>query len=197
MIVITNPIAIRNEIQVIHSLFAEGLSLLHIRKPDFSEAEMQSFVFAIGLEYRERLVLHSHHYIAEDFGISHVHFTEEKAKILSLPVRLLKPITSISTSAHSIETFNLLKNNFDYAFLSPVYPSISKPGYVSETNHLETIKKRTNFNTKIIALGGMYDENIQEALENGFDDVALLGTIWNSKNPLENFKKCQQTVLSY
>ena len=36
MIVITNPSAIANEISTIESLFEEGLSLLHIRKPDFS-----------------------------------------------------------------------------------------------------------------------------------------------------------------
>ena len=35
MIVITNPIPIANEINTIHSLFENGLELLHIRKPIF------------------------------------------------------------------------------------------------------------------------------------------------------------------
>lgn len=65
MIVITNPIAVVNEISIIHSLFEEGLSFIHIRKPDFSETEMESFLLAIGLEYHNRLVLHNHHHLAK------------------------------------------------------------------------------------------------------------------------------------
>lgn len=196
MIVITNPIPVPDEMKIIHSLFAEGLSLMHIRKPDFIGREMKSFLSKIEVELRDRLVLHSHHYLAEDFGISRLHFSQEKAKTLMLPVRLLQPLTSISASVHSMEDFNLLKNDFDYAFLGPVYPSISKPGYISEVNHLEALQQRSNFTTSIIALGGISHENVQRTLESGFDDAALLGTIWNSTNPIENFKKCQQAVLS-
>ena len=47
MIVITNPSFIEDEIDILHSLFEEGLSLLHIRKPDFSETEMKTFVSKI------------------------------------------------------------------------------------------------------------------------------------------------------
>nr|WP_294936185.1 thiamine phosphate synthase [uncultured Flavobacterium sp.] len=197
MIVITSPIPIPNEISIIHSLFAEGLSLLHVRKPDFTAMEMSSFLAKIKLEFRDCLVLHSHHYLAEDFGVNRLHFSEEKAKILNLPIRLLKPVISLSASVHSIEDFNVLKNEFDYAFLSPVYPSISKPGYSSKINHFEAVKQRTNFSTELIALGGISAANVQTTLENGFDDVALLGTLWNSNNPLENFKICQQAVLSF
>lgn len=197
MIVLTSPIPVSDEIQIIHSLFAEGLSLLHVRKPDFTGRDMKSFLTGIGLEFRDRLVLHSHHYLAEDFGISRLHFSEEKAKILHLPVRLLKPILSLSASVHSLADFNLLKNEFDYAFLSPIYPSISKPGYSSEINHMETIKERTNFSTELVALGGISPENVQNTLECGFDNIALLGTIWTNGNPLENFKKCQQAAHSF
>lgn len=66
-----------------------------------------------------------------------------------------------------------------------------------ETDAFEAIKQRTNFSTKLIALGGISPENIQQTLENGFDDVALLGSIWNSNKSIENFKKCQQIALSY
>ncbi len=192
MIVITNPIAVKDEIRIIHSLFAEELSLLHIRKPHFSEIEMKAFVSEIGLDFREQLVLHSHHNLASAFGINRLHFSEKDRIHSFLSDKSIK-----STSTHSIEEFNALGEKFDYAFLSPVYPSISKPDYFSKINHLETIKKRTNFSTKLIALGGISSENILTTLENGFDDVALLGTIWNSKNPLIKFKKCQQIVLSY
>lgn len=192
MIVITNPTLIENEISIIHSLFAEGLTLLHIRKPNFSVLEMKTFLSNISLEYRSCLVLHNHHDLACSFGINRLHYSE-KDRFHFNPFS--KEI--LSTSTHSIEDFNDLDPVFEYAFLSPVFPSISKKGYDSKLDFQSEIKKRTNHKTKLIALGGIQFENINQALAFGFDNIALLGTIWCSENPLENFKKCQQTDLSY
>ncbi|MCL9804165.1 thiamine phosphate synthase [Flavobacterium amniphilum] len=188
MIVITNPVAVHNEISIIRSLFESGLELLHIRKPDYSEAEMISLLTAIGSDFNSQLVLHSHHHLSGSFGINRLHNPEAEIE---------KANFALSASTHSIAEFNALENNYGYAFLSPVYPSISKPGYHSEINLLESVKERTNFNTKLVALGGISQQNITKTLKAGFDEVALLGTIWNSTNPLENFKLCQQTVHSF
>lgn len=199
MIVIPNPTAIANEIQIIHSLFEEGLELLHVRKPEFSAIEIQEFVEAIGLEYAHKMVLHSQLQIAEKLGIKRIHFTEKHRKIITkqqLETYKAKGYY-LSSSTHCIEEFNALAAEFDYAFLSPVFESISKPNYASKTNLLTAINNRTNFQTKMIALGGIQASNIETALKAGFDDVALLGTIWNSENPIQNFKLCQQIVLSF
>lgn len=192
MIVITNPIAVKNEIKIIHSLFEEGLTLLHIRKPHFLEEEMKLFLSEIGLEFRDRLVLHQYHNLALSFGIDKFHFSEKtRTHFTDFSAK------TVSTSSHSIEDFNTLNSRFDYAFLSPIFPSISKENYLPKTNAFESIKRRTNFSTKLIALGGLSLENIKQTLGNGFDDVALLGTIWSSTNPLVNFKKCQKIALSH
>ena len=195
MIVITNPFLIEDEIQILHSLLEEGLSLLHIRKPDFSEVEMVKFIHQIKLEFRTNLVLHSHHQLAEDLGIERFHFSEKDRK--EFPARFPKPCRYNSISTHSIEDFNSLENDFDYAFLSPVFKSISKENYYPEKDLFEEIKSRKNHKTKMVALGGIDSENIEEVFENGFDDVALLGTIWKNENPLKQFKLCQKIVHSY
>ncbi|MBK0370997.1 thiamine phosphate synthase [Flavobacterium agrisoli] len=199
MIVITNPTSILNEIEIIHALFEEGLELLHIRKPEYSEVRMALFIQQIEKEFRKKLVLHSQHQIAELFGINHFYFTKNDRKN-EIPNKYLKsstiPLTK-STSTHSIEEFNSLSTDYDYAFLSPVFPSISKENYFSKTDLLKSIKNRTNFNTKLIALGGIEPKNTAQALENGFDNVALLGTIWCSNNPIQNFKSCQKIVKSF
>ncbi|MCD0468424.1 thiamine phosphate synthase [Flavobacterium sp. JAS] len=197
MIVITNPFAVENEINIIHSLFEEGLSLLHIRKPDFSEIEMTQFIHEIKMEFRTNLVLHSHHQLAEDFGINRIHFSEKARKNShESPARFSKPCR-YSTSTHSIEDFNSLSTEFNYAFLSPVFTSISKEDYYPKENLFEALKSRTNNNTKVVALGGINSENIQKTLENGFDDIALLGSIWNNENPIKQFKLCQKIALSF
>jgi thiamine-phosphate pyrophosphorylase len=197
MIIISNPtaiaIAIANEISTIHSLFESGLDLFHVRKPAFSASEMKDFVNSIGLEFRNKLVLHSHHHLAEELGINRIHFTSTNRPDTFSKASEFK---TISTSTHLIEEFNSLSKDFDYAFLSPVYPSISKENYLPKKDLFEEIKNRTNFNTKLIALGGIEAQNIKKTLDAGFDDIALLGTIWNSKTPIENFKLCQKIVLS-
>ena len=68
MILISNPTTIANEIETIHMLFEEGLELLHIRKPNYSEEEMKDFLSEINQEFRSQLALHSHHQLAIDFG---------------------------------------------------------------------------------------------------------------------------------
>jgi thiamine-phosphate pyrophosphorylase len=199
MIVITNPFFIEDEIQILHSLLEEGLYSLHIRKPDFSEVEIAKFIHQIKLEFRTNLVLHSHHHLAEDLGIERFHFSEKVRK--EFPARFPKPCRfkceSISTSTHSIEDFNSLETKFNYAFLSPVFKSISKENYSPEKDLFEEIKSRKNHKTKMVALGGIDSENIQKTFENGFDDVALLGAIWKNENPLKQFKLCQKIVHSY
>jgi thiamine-phosphate pyrophosphorylase len=198
MIVITHPSSITNEISIIESLFEEGLSLLHIRKPDFSELEIAQFIHQIKMEYRNRIVLHDHHILSEDFGISRIHFSEKERKNShDFPARFPKPCRYNSTSTHSIKDFNSLENDFNYAFLSPVFKSISKENYHPKTDLFEVLKLRTNHKTKVVALGGINSQNIQKTLKNGFDDVALLGSIWKNENPLKEFKLCQQIALSH
>jgi len=194
MIVITNPSAFKDEIGSINSLFEEGLSLLHIRKPDFSEFEMAQFVHQIKLEFRSKLVLHSHHQLADDFGIDRIHFSEKERKTIRVNNVESK---IISTATHSVKDFNSLSSDYEYAFLSPVYASISKENYFPKTNLLEDIKQRTNFDSKMVALGGIHSGNIEVTLQNGFDNIALLGTIWNNDHPTKQFKLCQQIVHSY
>jgi thiamine-phosphate pyrophosphorylase len=76
-------------------------------------------------------------------------------------------------------------------FISPIYPSISKKGYSSSINWVKEIRLRTNFNTTLVALGGITPYRIKELKTMGFDDYALLGTIWEADQPLKQFELCQ------
>jgi thiamine-phosphate pyrophosphorylase len=203
MIVISNPIAVDNEINIIHSLFEEGLMLFHVRKPHFEISQMKQFLLNINSSYRDRLVLHTHHDLTKELGINRIHFSESNRKVtlLSSTISSFAQYKTeglrLSTSVHSIEDFNELDNSFEYAFLAPVYQSISKVNYSSKVNQFEAIKSRNNYSTSLVALGGIESKNIKKTLKNGFDEVAILGTIWNRNNPIENFKSCQKIVQSF
>lgn len=193
IIVITPEELVQNETNIINGLFQEGLDLLHIRKPFISLEEMTDFIQKIDVKFHSQLVLHSHYDLAKDFGISRLHFRE-----IDRQNGLYTSFTdkTISTSAHDIETFNELSNEWEYSFISPVFPSISKKGYGENSNILNDIKRRQNSDVKLIALGGINENNMSEVFESRIDGVALLGAIWESEEPMQIFKKCRQNVLS-
>lgn len=192
IIIITPEKIVANETEVINELFQEGLDLLHIRKPFMNLEEMKDFIQKINSEFHHRLVLHSHYDLAESYNISRHHFRE-----IDRHNELYKSLRdkTISTSVHDIETFNELSENWEYAFISPVFPSISKKGYGKDSEILNDIKKRDHSNVKLIALGGIHEDNIHIISDSNLDGVALLGAIWENNQPIEIFKKCRQVVL--
>jgi thiamine-phosphate pyrophosphorylase len=193
IIVITPEERIQRETELINELFQEGLDLLHLRKPLISREELKDFIRKIDMQFHHQLVLHSHYDLAKDFNISRFHFRETERQN-----GLFKPFAHklISTSVHDIETFNALHEEWNYAFISPVFPSISKKGYGKDSTILNDMKKRSNSAVKLIALGGINENNIHEVFNSGADGAALLGAIWGSEEPIKVFRKCRQNVLS-
>lgn len=192
IIVITPEDIVQNEAEIINELFKEGLDLIHIRKPFINQDEMTNFIQKIDSEFHSQLVLHSHYDLAENFNISRFHFRE-----IDRQNSLFKTFADkiISTSVHDIETFNELNEEWEYAFISPVFPSISKKGYGENSNILNDIKKRDNQNVKLVALGGIDENNIHQVFDNKAEGVALLGAIWESDKVLNVFRKCRQNII--
>jgi thiamine-phosphate pyrophosphorylase len=87
---------------------------LLIRKPDFQRRD--DFLTEIRLEYRNRLVLHSHHNL-KALAIHRLHFTENNRNAVTRKQleTCKKQDFTLSTSTHSIEDFNELDPAFDYA----------------------------------------------------------------------------------
>jgi thiamine-phosphate pyrophosphorylase len=77
---------------------------------------MNTFVTEIRLEYRNRLVLHSHHHLAKALVIHRI-FTENNRNAVTRKQleTCKKQDFTLSTSTHSIEDFNELDPAFDYA----------------------------------------------------------------------------------
>jgi thiamine-phosphate pyrophosphorylase len=80
------------------------------------------------------LVLHHHYDLGKDYGISRFHFREEDRKG---GYKSFMNGNQISTSVHDITTFNALGKEWEYAFISPFFPSISKKGYGEDSTVIE------------------------------------------------------------
>lgn len=200
LIVVSSPEMFENEPAVINQLFAAGLKLFHVRKPEAGEYELRTLLTAISEEYRSGVVLHQHHHLMGEFGIRRIHFTEsQRIKLTESDYRSMENTDLVySTSVHSPEAFQTLNEVFRYAFFGPVFESISKSGYKPEKETNADFAKHRS--TKLIGIGGITQANASSVFGKGFDGVAVCGTIWQSENKVEAFEKVNtvcKTDLTY
>ena len=87
---------------------------------------------------------------------------------------------------------------YEYVFLSPIYDSICKQGYVSRftTGELQEAHKTGVINTKVIALGGMTASRIGEIKKYGFGGAAFLGYLFESTSSKELNNKLRTIINS-
>jgi thiamine-phosphate pyrophosphorylase len=196
LIVISNAASVPDDAAIIRQLFAEGLELFHLRKPEADEQTMRRLIEAIPAVYHNRIVMHGFFHLMKEYGIHRRHFREAHRLITTVKAlaQLKEQGYTLSTSVHDLETLQQLPSQFSYTFFSPVFDSISKQGYkgVAGNNfHLRDEQKPL----QVMALGGIDAGNIQLLPGMNFDGAALLGAIWSEpENAIENFKLCKQHV---
>ena len=91
--------------------------------------------------------------------------------------RRLGPEAWIGVSAHSLEELRRAQQaEADYATLSPIFPSSSKPGYGPALG-LEALRDAAGLGLPILALGGVTVATVRTCLEAGACGVAVMGTV--------------------
>lgn len=178
--------ALSNEHNLLNKLFDEGLEVFHLRKKEYSLTQMMQYLDAIPEQFHHKIVLHSHFQLLAYYNLKGSHFNKQyplkKFRKEATP-ELLNTVLSkhTSCSVHSLVDIQKLDHNYDYVFISPVFDSISNRGYNAKIK-IKSFQKFLDFpdrQVKVIALGGIKDENIPLACCANFDGVALLGHIWN------------------
>lgn len=169
-IVITYPHWLKNEAVICNTLFAYGLSLLHLRKPGATAESYERFIRQIAPCYRCRIVLHEHYHLVETYHLHGIHLKGGEGKNYRR-----YPQVPTSISCHSVEEIKTLPFRPDYCFLSPVFDSISKQGYNS---HFPVLPDVSDLPIPVIALGGITPERIDACRLAGFQGIAAIGYIW-------------------
>ena len=193
--VITYPEIFEGEALVLTQLLEQFDIMLHIRKPWISDEEYKDLIKQIPAELLSKVFIHTAYELTEEFEFKGLHFSTEKREQSNQFEDTCK-----STSTHSVEEVELLHEAFDYMFLSPVYPSISKPGLNNVLNKSDIREQLSReWQGKIIALGGVSAENLEEIKQLGFDGAAVLGAIWgeelaNITNAEQNLKEIYQCL---
>ncbi|RKO72810.1 thiamine phosphate synthase [Sphingobacterium puteale] len=190
IIALTAAEEVAPEMDIIHHLFEQGLDLLHLRKYHFTDEQMYRYVESIDATYRDRLVLHSHPQLSDALQIGRIHFNEHHRQSGLFDRHHFGNI--YSTSVHHISQFNALDTRWNYAFLSPLFPSISKIGYGRENALLNQLPLRSNFDVRLIGLGGIAAANCLLPFRAGANGIALLGALWQDPDPIQHFITCKQ-----
>ncbi|WEK17487.1 MAG: thiamine phosphate synthase [Candidatus Pedobacter colombiensis] len=190
LIVISDPVYFKDEARLINRLFEAGMSLFHLRKEGFTRQAYAALIAGIDECYHDRIAMHQFHELAGDFPlIKRLHYPEwlRKETIASDLAAIMDNYT-LSTSIHHLANLKNLAG-FAYTFYGPVFNSISKPGYTGTANTDFVLPEHSN-HTKVIALGGITAEKIEQVKQMDFDGFAVLGAIWSKKEEaVNNLKK--------
>lgn len=181
-IVITLPYFFEGEAEQIVQLLHSSVDLIHIRKPESKAEEVERLIMSIPSEYYPRLVLHDHHDLAMKYHLHGVHLNGRNPQ---------PPVGwegSVSKSCHSLEEVKEWKEKCDYVSLSPIFDSISKQGYHAafSSTEIEEASRQGIIDKKVLALGGVTFNKIDDVLRMSFGGGMILGDAWkNVSHPQE------------
>lgn len=183
LLVITVPGALPGEPALLRRLIGLGPFRLHLRKPDLAPDAIRAYLDYFTRSEKSRIVVHSSDESLAKTGIGGLHLP-----FSALPeCRLLKARLRecpVSTSIHCWQEYVALPDGIAYAFMGPVYDSLSKPGYRRNSQSWQLPFRRP---VPLIALGGIHPGNINAVRQAGFNGAALLGSIWRAGNAAEAF----------
>jgi thiamine-phosphate pyrophosphorylase len=196
--VITKPEIFPGEADYLEGLLEAGLTKLHLRKPGAGEKEKIALLERLAARWAGQLVWHGERELALSYGIPQVHgsvgLTGGKGKSGGgMPVETedlapterggltagsgrLGRLLAVSTSVHSWEEMKALPAGLAYAFISPLFDSISKPGYGGNRAVLEP--PGGDYPCLPVGLGGIGADTIGEMMRRGWKGAAVLGWIW-------------------
>lgn len=192
IIVITRPDFFEGEAaQIVQLLDSGQADLIHIRKPGIvsladsakgldiadlgRQEKLECLIQTLPARLYGRLVLHDCHQLAVKYGLRGVHLNRRNPQ----------PPTgwggSVSISCHSLQELASCRHQpFDYMSLSPIFDSISKPGYHSafSKEQIAAARKLGLIDQRVMALGGVTFDKVEEVEQMGFGGAMILGDAW-------------------
>lgn len=218
LVVITRPHFFPGEAACLEGLLAAGLEKLHLRKPGAKEEEVETLLKQIDPRWYSRLVLHGNgdlRPLAVRYGIPQMHCPpgdlgavkqgsgrpgRPKAGKQEEPSvsRQRKPgeeyPIALSASLHSWEEIKEVEGaGLTYVFMSPVFNSISKPGYTATPGLLR--RPAGPYPCKVIGLGGVDKDTIGELIREEWDGAAVLGWIWEDPGmAVERYEQLMDSI---
>lgn len=178
----------KTELETINLLLDHGLDILHVKKRKFSRKKTKAFLKGIPKQYRKRVILHKHHWLAVTLKLKGIHLGRRdrrrpvRTALKIFFFRLFHPGLQVTTSFHSLQSCLSDNRKYHHVLLSPIFDSISKKNYSPAFSEKQLVSVNEKSKHRIFALGGVDIDTIIPAKETGFQGVVLYGSIWKSKN---------------
>lgn len=172
-IAITPPEMFPGEGDAIARLLKSGrFTHVHLRHPSATRREMLRLIESVPQPLHNRLRLHGHFDLVLEFNLGGLHLNSR------CPEPLSGYSGSLSRSCHTIDEViqSAETERFEYVTLSPVFDSLSKPGYngiFADAN----LSPLTRLPLKVVALGGITPSRLTLLSQMPFAGYAMLGAV--------------------
>lgn len=145
---------------------------VHLRHPQATRREMLKLIEEVPQAYHRRLHLHGHFDLVWEFNLGGIQLN---GRCPEPPAGYVGPL---SLSCHTIDEVTAAAHDggYEYVTLSPVFDSVSKPGYRSafQESDLEPLRRLP---LPVVALGGITPERLQRLSKLAFSGYAMLGAV--------------------
>lgn len=175
------------EIAGLHTLFENGLTHFHFRKPAANLDKHVAYLDQVDPQYHNRIMTHNfHRQLCDQFDLKGIHLEEAKWReqgenLQAYVSAFAKATKTVSSSYHEPEDLAAQTVAFDYTILSPVFAAISKGNMQGRGFDVRDINKF------IVGMGGINAHTTPAAIDLGFKGVGALGGVWNAQDPIKAF----------
>ena len=172
-IAITPSLPFPDEALWIRAVIEAGWDFVHLRHPGSTLRDVKAVIEDIPVRYHSRLRLHGHFELLNEFNLGGIHLNSRCPE----PPAMYHGATS--RTCHSMDEVKAFSGNHDYITLSPIFPSISKPGYSASftTEELQSLPYG-----KVVALGGVTPDRLDRLKMFPFKGYAVLGYLFEAEN---------------
>ncbi|CAA6680091.1 MULTISPECIES: thiamine phosphate synthase [unclassified Lentimonas] len=177
---------------VIERLLDAGLCLYHVRKPGWTLAQCESLLEQLPQWCRGRVVIHEHYSLVAEYMLAGCHM---KDRLDAVELRSRWHAPSMSRSLHRISDLDTDMSGWNYGFLSPIFPSLTKVGYTAPWTLDQLQQALLQYaGASLYALGGVDAGNCAVCADLGFAGAVLHGALWLDDAPIKQFNEIKRTV---
>ena len=191
----------------IHNLLEVGVSAIQLREKDLSDAEyikLAEPLCKLCHAYSAQLFINSRIEIALSIGADGLHLPGDSASVEKVMEETNRRFI-IGVSVHTLtEAKQREVEGANFITYSPIYPTLSKPGYgpvvgpeeIGIENDLAGLRNVTKeVNIPVFALGGITPERVSECRDAGAYGVAVMSGVMSPKNGVQQAKVYLQQLL--
>ena len=182
----------------IHDLLDVGVSAIQFREKDLSDAEyikLAEPLCTLCHTYSAQLFINSRVEIAMNIGADGLHLPGDSVSVEKV-IDETDGGFIIGSSVHTLaEAKQRETEGADFITYSPIYPTLSKPGYgpVVGLDGLRNVAEGVNI--PVFALGGVTPERVSECRDAGAYGVAVMSGVMSPENGAQQAKAYLRRLL--